>query len=202
MENSYGWTGKFLRCDLSSGEHNTMPSADYAADFIGGRMLGSRLYWDEVSAGTGALDPDNCLFIMPGPLTGTAATACSRWVMSAKSPHSFPDQYGFGNGGGFFGAGLKHAGYDGLIINGKAREASYLLIENDNAVLKSAHGLQGLTTDETTGRLKEEHGGSARIICIGPAGEFSGSDAAMRTTGLRGRHPGHGRSSHPGRQLA
>jgi aldehyde:ferredoxin oxidoreductase len=148
-----------------------MPSADYAADFIGGRMLGSRLYWDEVSAGTGALDPDNCLFIMPGPLTGTAATACSRWVMSAKSPHSFPDQYGFGNGGGFFGAGLKHAGYDGLIITGKAREISYLLIENETVVLKSAPGLRGLTTDETMARLKAEHGSSARVVCIGPAGE-------------------------------
>ena len=171
METSFGWIGKFLRIDLSSGDVVTAPSADYAADFIGGRMLGSRLYWDEVSARTGAFDPDNCLLIMPGPLAGTPATACSRWVMSSKSPLSYPDQYGFGNGGGFFGAGLKHAGYDGLIINGKAREASYLLIENDNAVLKSAQGLQGLTTDETTGRLKEEHGGSARIICIGPAGE-------------------------------
>jgi aldehyde:ferredoxin oxidoreductase len=91
--------------------------------------------------------------------------------MTAKSPHSFPDQYGFGNGGGFFGAGLKHAGYDGLIITGQAREASYLLIENEKVVLKSAQGLRGLTTDETMARLKAEHGGSARVVCIGPAGE-------------------------------
>ncbi len=171
MENAYGWTGKFLRCDLSSGEQSTMPSAEYTADFIGGRMLAARLYWDEVSATTGAFDPDNRLLIMPGPLGGTAATACSRWVMSAKSPHSFPDQYGFGNGGGFFGAALKHAGYDGLIITGKAREASYLLIENDQVALKSAQGLRGLTTDETMERLKAEHGSSARVVCIGPAGE-------------------------------
>jgi aldehyde:ferredoxin oxidoreductase len=109
--------------------------------------------------------------IMPGPLAGTSATACSRWVMSAKSPHSYPDQYGFGNGGGFFGAALKRAGYDGLIITGKAVDTSYLFIENEKVEIKSAKGLQGSTTDETMKRLKEEHGNNARIVCIGPAGE-------------------------------
>ena len=68
-------------------------------------------------------------------------------------------------------AALKHAGYDGLIITGKAQEASYLLIENEKVVLKSAQGLRGLTTDETMARLKAEHGSSARVVCIGPAGE-------------------------------
>ncbi len=91
--------------------------------------------------------------------------------MSAKSPHSFPDQYGFGNGGGFFCAALKHAGYDGLIITGKAREASYLLIENDQVALKSTQCLRGLTTDETMEQLRAAHSNSARVICIGPAGE-------------------------------
>jgi len=171
MEKSYGWTGTFLRCDLSSGEHSTMPSADYTADFIGGRMLAAHLYRDEVSPGTGALEPDNCLLIMPGPLTGTPATACSRWVMSAKSPLSYPDQYGFGNGGGFFGAGLKHAGYDGLIITGKAADLACLVIEHEKATITSADKLRGLTTDETMARLKKAYGSSARVVCIGPAGE-------------------------------
>lgn len=171
MDKLYGWTGTFLRFDLSSGEQSTVSSRDYLDTFIGGRMLAARLYWDEVSPRAGALEPDNCILIIPGPLAGTPATACSRWVMTAKSPHSFPEQYGFGNGGGFFGAGLKLAGYDGLIITGKAKDASYLLIENENAVLKSAQGLRGLTTDETMERLKQEHGTSARVVCIGPAGE-------------------------------
>ena len=171
MEKLYGWTGSFLKCDLSSEEMSTVSSMDYAHIFIGGRMLAARLYWDEVSPTTDPLDPANCLMIMPGPLTGTPATACSRWVMSAKSPLSFPDQYGFGNGGGFVGAGLKLAGYDGLIITGKAHDTSYLLIENERAALKSARGLRGLDTDETMKRLKQEHGDKARIVCIGPAGE-------------------------------
>ncbi len=94
-------------------------------------MLASRFYWDEVSKDTGALDPDNLMMIMPGPLTGTPAIACSRWVMTAKSPHSYPDQYGFGNAGGFLGAAVKHAGYDGVIIRRKAKEPSFILIENE-----------------------------------------------------------------------
>ena len=131
MEKTYGWTGRLLRIDLPSGEISTTQSMDYADTFIGGRMLGARIYWDEVSRNAGALDPENCLMILSGPLTGTAATACSRWVMSAKSPNSYPDQYGFGNGGGFFGAALKLAGYDGLIITGRAKDTAYLLIENE-----------------------------------------------------------------------
>ena len=171
MEKTYGWTGKFLRIDLSSEEMSTTRSRDYTGSFIGGRMLAARMYWDEVPSSAGSLDPENCLIIMPGPLAGTAATACSRWVMSAKSPHTYPDQYGFGNGGGFFGAGLKLAGYDGLIITGKAADTSYLFIENEKVEIKSAKGLWGLTSDETMKRLKEAHGNVARIVCIGPAGE-------------------------------
>ena len=171
MEKTYGWTDELLRVDLPSGEINKTKSMDYTEDFIGGRMLASRVYWDEVSKETGALDPDNVLMIMPGPLTGTPATSCSRWVISAKSPHSYPDQYGFGNGGGFLGAALKHAGYDGLIIKGKAKTPSYLLIENEKVALKDARGLWGLTSEETKKKLKEYHGTNVRIVCIGPAGE-------------------------------
>jgi len=171
VEKTYGWTGTLLRIELPSGEVDKIKSVDYTEDFIGGRMLASRIYWDEVSKDTAALDPENVLMIMPGPLTGTPATACSRWVVSAKSPHTYPDQYGFGNGGGFLGAALKHAGYDGLIIKGRAKTPSYLLIENEKVELKDARGLWGLTSEETMRKLRELHGNSARIVCIGPAGE-------------------------------
>ena len=171
MEGTYGWTGKLLRIELPSGEVNKAQSMDYAENFIGGRMLASRVYWDEVSRNTGALDPENVLMIMPGPLAGTPATACSRWVISAKSPHSYPEQYGFGNGGGFLGAALKLAGYDALIIKGRAKAPSYILIENEKVELKDAEGLWGLTSGETMKKLKERHGNNARLVCIGPAGE-------------------------------
>ena len=171
MEKTYGWTGTLLSIELPSREVNKIRSMEYAEDFIGGRMLASRIYWDEVSKATGALDPENVLMIMPGPLVGTPATASSRWVISAKSPHSYPDQYGFGNGGGFLGAALKHAGYDGLIVRGRAKAPTYILIENDKVKLEDGRGLWGLTSEETMRKLKEYHGSSARIVCIGPAGE-------------------------------
>jgi len=138
MERIYGWTGRLLRVELPSGAFNETPTIDYAYDFIGGRLLASRIYWDEVSQATKALDPDNVLMFLPGPLAGTQAIGCSRWVVSAKSPHSYPDQYGFGNGGGFFGAALKHSGFDGLIISGKAKSLSYILVENEKVEIKDA----------------------------------------------------------------
>ncbi|MBW1823399.1 MAG: hypothetical protein JRI87_02375 [Deltaproteobacteria bacterium] len=69
------------------------------------------------------------------------------------------------------GAALKHAGYDGLIIKGKAKAPSYLFIENDKVELKDANGLWGLTSGETMKKLQESHGNDARVVCIGPAGE-------------------------------
>ena len=181
MGKTYGWTGSLLRMELPSGEFHKTPSMDYSDNFIGGRLLASRIYWDEVPKTTQALDPDNLLMLLPGPLTGTQAIGCSRWVISAKSPHSFPDQYGFGNGGGFFGAALKRSGFDGLIIRGKAKSLSYILIENEKAELKDAGGLRALETEETIDKLKKQHGSDARIVCIGPAGEKLVRFAIART---------------------
>lgn len=167
----YGWTGTFLRLDLSSGQIDRSSSFNYTEKFIGGRLMAARIYWDEVSAQTKAMDPDNLLMFLAGPLTGTPSTACSRWVMSAKSPHTYPDRFGFGNGGGFFGAALKQAGYDGLLFRGCARELSYVLIENDKAEIFSASGLEGLESQSTIEKLKARHGIGSRVVCIGPAGE-------------------------------
>ncbi len=171
MEKVYGWTGSLLRIELPAGDYKVSSSMDYAGNFIGGRLFASRVYWDEVAKTTGALSPENLLMLMPGPLTGTAAIGCSRWVISAKSPHSYPDQYGFGNAGGFFGATLKRAGFDGMIISGRAKGLSYILIENGKVALHDAEGLKGLETHDTMERLRKQHGSDARMVCIGPAGE-------------------------------
>lgn len=171
MSNRFGWTGAFLEIDLTAGTVQKTSSTAYLHDFIGGRMLAARLYWDRVPAQVKALDPENVLMLMPGPLTGSPATACSRWVICAKSPHSYPDQYGFGNGGGRFGAEIKRAGYDGILITGKAPTLSYIEIEDDRVNIRDAAVLRGLATDDTMGKLKDLHGSSYRPVCIGPAGE-------------------------------
>jgi aldehyde:ferredoxin oxidoreductase len=170
-DKTYGWTGKLLRVELPSGRTETARTLDYGEDFAGGRALGSRIYYDEVAPTVGAFDPDNVLLIMPGPFGGTKVPGGSRWLITAKSPHLYPDQYAFGNGGGFLGAAVKHAGYDGLIVRGKAKKPSYILIENEKVELRDAQGLWGLTAHETMKKLKGAHGESARIVCNGPAGE-------------------------------
>jgi aldehyde:ferredoxin oxidoreductase len=170
-DKTYGWTGTLLGLELPSGKPVKMPTLKYAEDFAGGRALASRIYYDEVSPTAEALDPDNALLITPGPLGGTSAVAGSRWVITAKSPYLYPDQYAFGNGGGFLGAAVKHAGYDGIIIRGKAKTPSYVFIENGKVELRDAKGLWGLTAHETMKKLGDTHGESARIVCIGPGGE-------------------------------
>ena len=96
----YGWTGTIARVDLSSGQTHTISSLDMAHEYIGGRGFAARLYWDEVSPETDALSPDNPLMLMAGPLAGTPAIACSRLVVSGKSPLLMPDQYGHATMGG------------------------------------------------------------------------------------------------------
>ncbi len=167
----YGWTGTLLDIDLTAGSCIKTDSSDIAAEFIGGRALAARLYWDLVPAGCGALDPENVLMLLPGPLSGTAAVACSRWLLAAKSPYIYPEQFGFGNAGGFLGAALKLAGYDGIILKGKARGLSYLYVEDSAVSIQGAEGLRGLRIDETMQKLREKHGSNARIVCTGPAGE-------------------------------
>ncbi len=172
MNKTYGWAGTILRINVSTGEVTSVDGTKYYTDdFVGGRALAARIYWDEVSQNTHPFSPENVLMLMPGPLGGTPATACSRWVMTAKSPYYYPDQYSFGNAGGFMGAAIKCAGYDGILISGKAAAPSYILIEDGRVELRDARGLWGLTTDETMKRIKETHGENAHLVCIGPAGE-------------------------------
>ena len=76
MEKNYGWRGKIMDIDLSSGQHVETQPLEYFDDYIGGRLLASRLYWDNVPARVGALDPENVIMIFPGPLGGTQSTAC------------------------------------------------------------------------------------------------------------------------------
>ncbi|MCX5885742.1 MAG: hypothetical protein NT096_07525 [Proteobacteria bacterium] len=171
MEKLYGWTGKILRIDLTSGEKQILPTHELVERFIGGRGFTAKIYWDEVSPSTDALSPENPLIIMTGPLAGTPAIAGSRWFISGKSPLLYPDQYGLGSVGGTLGAELKAAGYDGIIISGRASKPSYLSISDGRVEIKDAQGLWGLETYETLQRIRAAEGEKAQTACIGPAGE-------------------------------
>lgn len=171
MEKLYGWTGKILRIDLTSGEKKFLPTQDLAEKFIGGRGFISKIYWDEVDPKTDALDIDNPLMIMTGPLAGTPAISGNRWFIAGKSPLLYPDQFGLGNVGGSMAVKIKASGLDGIIITGHAHKPSYLYIRDGKFEIKDAVGLWGCEIPDTLKRLRAAHGENAQALCIGPAGE-------------------------------
>ena len=120
-----GYAGTLLRVNLSTGHIAKVPTDAYADLFLGGRGIAARVHWDEVPPGCDALDPENRLTFMTGPICGVPGFAGSRWQVCGKSP--IHDQFSYANLGGSWGAQLKFAGYDGLIVEGKADDPVYLL---------------------------------------------------------------------------
>lgn len=171
MDGASGYAGKILRVDLSSGEIGESLTADYAHAFLGGRGIAAALYWDEVPPDAGALDPDNHLIFMTGPLAGVAGLAGSRWTVCGKSPATDPELFCYSNLGGRWGAKLKFSGYDGVVIRGASSRPVYLFINEGRAELKDASHLRGKGAAEVRERLKEDLGKSAGVVATGPAGE-------------------------------
>jgi aldehyde:ferredoxin oxidoreductase len=166
-----GYLGRILRVDLTSGEITEEGlNADYARMFIGGSGLGARYIYDLTDAETDPLGPENPLVFMTGPLVGTRAPACGRYVICARSPQT--GLWGESNVGGFLGPHLRFAGYDGIIIEGRAAEPVYLLVRDGHAELCPASHLWGLGSYRTQEAVKREAGDKAvRVACIGQAGE-------------------------------
>ena len=115
------------------------------------------------------LGPDNVLIFGVGLLTGTAAPNAARFNVSAKSPET--GILGDANGGGFFGPAMKFAGYDRIIVTGKADTPVYILLEEDNVEIKDASHLWGLDSQATQQVLWDTEGEGVEAACIGPAGE-------------------------------
>jgi len=166
----YGWNGRILRVDLSSGKAVLQGyDLSFATKYLGGRGFAAKILWDELEPGIDALGPRNKLVIAAGPLTGLPGPSLGKLVVAAKSP--LTGGYGDGNLGSKAAVHLRKAGYDALIIEGKAKRPSYLYVEDEEASLLSAEGLWGKTTFETERELKEVHGKDVGILEIGPAGE-------------------------------
>lgn len=167
----YGYAGKILRVDLSTGNISTEPTSLYGEKFIGGRGFGVKVYWDEVSPQVKALDPENLLIISTGPMAGFKKVAGSRWQICGKSPASVPETFSYANLGGSWGAQLKFAGFDGVVIHGACERPTYLYINGSNVELRDASQLWGKSTFETRKFLKDDLGKSTRILVTSPAGE-------------------------------
>jgi len=163
--------GTLLRVDLGSGKIEREPmSEDLRLNYIGGRGINSRLLFEEVGPEVNPLSPKNRLIFGTSPLSGTTAPSTARFTVTARSP--LTGILGDANAGGHFGPALKMAGVDHIVIQGKAVEPIYLLIDNEKAEIRSARHLWGKTTIETEVALKEElKDKKVRVVSIGQAGE-------------------------------
>lgn len=163
---------RFLEIDLST-RSTAVTSIDPAlfSAFIGGSSLAARLFLDTLDVKRDPLSPDSSLFIMTGPLVGTSFPGSSRFVMCARSP--LTGIWGESASGGTFGAELKRAGFDGVIIRGKSTHPCVITIEDQNAAIIDAGDLWGKDTYQTIDILRKRGGEDrpARVLAIGPAGE-------------------------------
>ena len=138
-------------------------------DFVGARGFCARYLYDEVKPNIDPLGPENKLFLTVGPLAGTSAQAFSKWISVTKSP--LTNTYTRSVGGGDFGAWMKWAGFELMIIEGKAAKPSYIFIKDGKYEILDAASIWGKTTSQAQEYLKEKHGPKARMVCVGPAAE-------------------------------
>jgi len=168
---TFGYAGKILTVDLSSGSASPLSTLDYADRFLGGQGIAEKLYWDEVSPQASAFDAENALIFATGPLGGIPVFGGSRWQVSGKSAAPSPQHFCNCNLGGRWGAELKFAGYDAILVRGKSEKPVYLFLHDDVAEFKDASALWGKGAIETRDILKGELGTSVSVVAIGPAGE-------------------------------
>jgi aldehyde:ferredoxin oxidoreductase len=139
------WVGKILRVNLTKGAVSVEDLDQKSArDYIGGRGLGVKYLYDEIDHKVDPLSPGNKLIMATGPMTGTGALAGGRYTAVTKSP--LTGAIANSNSGGYFGAELKYAGYDMIILEGKAKTPVYLWVENDSVEIRKAEHLWGKDT--------------------------------------------------------
>jgi aldehyde:ferredoxin oxidoreductase len=168
----FGYAGRILLIDLSTGKTTVEPlNEEYAKKYIGGIGLGMRLYLDHSKAGVDPFSPDNPLILTTGPISGTMwPTGGNGHTFVSKSPQTFG--VGESKAHGSFGTEMKRAGYDAIIIKGKAEKPVYLWVDDDSIQLVDASALMGKSPGETEDAIREELGDYyIRVAAIGIAGE-------------------------------
>jgi aldehyde:ferredoxin oxidoreductase len=177
-----GYYGIILNIDLSNGKIEKMPlSSEDIVQFVGGRGLGMKILWDRLKKpGIDPLSPENPLIFMPGPFSGFPVPSASRTCVVTKSPHTSPSQsvypyastISYSNMGGFFGPEIRFAGYDGIVITGRANELCCIVINDGKVEIRDAKKFQGMRTDAFDRAILNELGDRRFKTCyIGPAGE-------------------------------
>ncbi len=167
---SYGWAGTVLRVDLTENRITKEPFPEsWGAQFLGGSGVNDWILWNEVGPEVEPLSPENKLIFGVGPLVGTIVPLGSRTHVTTRSP--LTGIFGDTNAGGFWSSRLKYAGYDHIVIQGKADRPVYLWVDDDEVVIRDAAHLWGKDVYETDDVLKRELGRDVSVASIGPAGE-------------------------------
>jgi len=162
------YVGKVLRVNLTSRTTSIEDlNLDYAKQYIGGRGLGVRMLMDEIDPTVDPLSPENKMIFISGPLSGTRVSTGCRYMVVTKSPLN--NMIARSNSGGIWGAMLKYAGFDAIIVEGKADAPVYLVVDDGKVEIKDAIHLWGMTSEETADAL--EAGKNTSVLNIGPAGE-------------------------------
>ena len=165
------WQNNVLRVDLTFGKISTEPlNAEWANDYLGGRGLGSKYLSEEMDPAADALSPDNALIFVTGPLTGTMASTSGRYAVITKGP--LTGAIACSNSGGKFGAELKYAGYDLLIVTGRAPKPVYLSIRDEAVELLPADAIWGQSVWQADAWIRrQQQDAQVKIAAIGVAGE-------------------------------
>jgi len=165
------YRGRILRVNLTDGRISEQPLEEKVArKFLGGRGLGAKILFDELKPGIDPLGPDNKLVFATGIVTGLPFAGNCRYVVMAKSP--LTGIWGEANGSGFWGPELRFAGFDAIVIEGKARNPVYLWVHDGRAELRDAAWLWGKITGETEEAIRKElQDSKVRVTSIGPGGE-------------------------------
>lgn len=178
----YGYAGKILRINLTDSTTEIIDSRKYLPEWIGGRALAHKIFWEEVGPGVGAFDPENKLIFADGPAGGTAIPTGGRAVMCGVAANNLPEQYASSSIGGWVGTVMKYAGYDALIIEGKAPRHTYLLIDDDKVSFLNADAIWGMLISDAQEAIFLAHGRDTFSMVIGPAGEHMVRDATITTS--------------------
>ncbi len=187
-----GYHGKMLRINLTTGEITTYKYPEgWKRKYIGGRGFTTKYLWDNIKPGTDPLGPENILMFAVGPLTGHSLPSSGKMVVAAKSP--ITRGYGDGNLGTRAAPLLRKAGYDGIIIEGKAEKPVYISIDNEKVEILDAGEIWGKNISETEEYLISKYKKSSGFLSIGPAGENLVKYATVRSQeGRSGGRPGMG----------
>ena len=165
-----GYTGRMLKVDLTRKKLATEPLDEgLVRSFLGGRGLASKILYDTIDPKVNPFSPRNAIIFATGPLTGSGFPCGCRYMIVSKSP--LTGTISSSNAGGFFPSELKFAGFDLIIVTGKAKSPVYLWLADGKAQIRSARRLWGKTIPETQEQIRKETDPKARVAIIGPGGE-------------------------------